>query len=108
MVIPEQEFTLSIAVYNGGPYEFPAVRTHTDFPSGWDVRHEGSSGGLIPGGSLEQTFRVRVSREAEFTQPYWLREPHSGDRFVWPDGPPSTLPFDRPLLLTGPRWITGV
>src|SRR5262249_48087204 len=47
-----------------------------------------------------QKFKVKVPANADFTQPYWLRRPRQGDRFVWPDIPGNTLPSDAPLLPT--------
>src|SRR6185295_12868320 len=37
---------------------------------------------------------------ADFTQPYWLRQPRQGDRFVWPSVPAGTVPLDDILLST--------
>src|SRR6185295_14008117 len=37
---------------------------------------------------------------ADFTQPYWLRQPRRGDRFVWPNVPAGILPMDEVLLST--------
>ncbi len=98
-VVPGQEFDLSIAVVNNGPYEFETVRTTTDF-KGWDFDYVGSTGDLRPGARFEQNFKVRVGSNPEFTQPYWLRESRRDDRFVWPEGSGAMLPFDPPLLAT--------
>ncbi len=98
-VVPEQEFDMTIAVVNNGPYDFETVRTTTDF-HGWDFDYVDSSGDLRAGASFEQNFKVRLSSNPEFTQPYWLREPRLGDRFVWPERSGMMLPFDPPLLPT--------
>jgi LmbE family N-acetylglucosaminyl deacetylase len=97
--VPGQEIDLSIVVVNNGPYEFETVRTTTDF-HGWNFDYVGSTGDLRPGARFEQTFKVRLSSNPEFTQPYWLRETRQGDRFVWPEGSGAMLPFDPPLLPT--------
>lgn len=99
-VVPGQEFNLTIAFVNGGPYDFPTVRTNTDFPPGWDAAYQGSTGSLDAGQRFEQKFKVKVAANADFTQPYWLREPRQGDRFVWPAGSPANMPFDAPLMRT--------
>jgi hypothetical protein len=49
---------------------------------------------------MDQVFNVTVAANADFTQPYWLRSPRQGDRFVWPDGAAANMPFDPPLLIT--------
>ena len=99
-VVPGQEFRLTIAIVNNGPFEFETVRTNTDFPPGWDARYDGSTGGLRSGERFEQQFTVKVSETPDYTQPYWLRSPREADRFVWPDGDEATLPFDPPRMPT--------
>ena len=44
------------------------------------------------------TFRVRVPVDAPVTQPYYLKQPRSGDVYKWTDADPKSLPFDPPLL----------
>ena len=97
-LVPGQEFNLTVSVINGGPYEFSSLRATTDLPQGWDAVYDSSTGSLRPGQRLDQKFKVKVSPNAEFTQPYWLREPRRGDRFVWPAS--STLPMETPLFVT--------
>jgi hypothetical protein len=55
---------------------------------------------ILPGQKYDQVYAVRVPSAADFTQPYWLRQPRKGDRFVWPAGSPANMPFDEPLLTT--------
>src|SRR5206468_1359300 len=59
-----------------------------------------SMGSLEPGQRLDEKYKVKVSNSADFTQPYWLRQPRRGDRFVWPNVPAGTLPMDDVLLST--------
>ena len=99
-VVPGQEFGLTIAIVNNGPFEFETVRTNTDFPPGWDARYDGSTGGLRSGERFEQQFTVKVSETPDYTQPYWLRRPREADRFVWTGGDEATLPFDPPRMPT--------
>ncbi len=99
-VVPGQEFNLTIAVVNGGPYDFSTVRTSTDFPPGWEANYQGSTGSLEAGQRFEQKFKVKVAADAPFTEPYWLQQPRQGDRFVWPAGSAADMPFDPPLLQT--------
>jgi LmbE family N-acetylglucosaminyl deacetylase len=99
-VVPGQEFNLTIAIVNGGPYNFSTVRTNTDFPPGWEASNQGSTGSLEAGQRFEQKFKVKVAPDATFTQPYWLQQPKQGDRFVWPAGSAVNMPFDPPLMRT--------
>src|SRR5262245_33927592 len=43
-------------------------------------------------------YRVRVSPDAQPTQPYYLKQPRTGDVYKWTDTDPKALPFDPPLL----------
>ncbi|HEU5239183.1 MAG TPA: NEW3 domain-containing protein [Pyrinomonadaceae bacterium] len=99
-VVPGQEFSLTISLTNGGPYAFGNFRAVTELPKGWTMTPDGSTGSLQPGQRLDQKYKVKVSATADFTQPYWLRQPRRGDRFVWPDVPAESLPVDEVLLLT--------
>src|SRR5688572_29561810 len=57
-------------------------------------------GVVLPGQKYDQIYLVKVSAGATFTQPYWLREPRKGDRFVWPQSSPANMPFDPAVLMT--------
>jgi hypothetical protein len=60
-------------------------------------------GVVSPGQKYDQVFTIKVPTNAVWTQPYWLREPRKGDRFVWPQGSAVNLPFDPALLRTHAR-----
>ena len=57
-------------------------------------------GVVSPGQKYDQVYAIKVPANATFTQPYWLREPRKGDRFVWPAGSAVNMPFDPALLMT--------
>jgi LmbE family N-acetylglucosaminyl deacetylase len=99
-VVPGQEFNLTVSVINGGPFNFAGARSIVDLPEGWTITPDGSTGSIAPGQRLDQKYKVKAAASADFTQPYWLRQPRRGDRFVWPDVPPATLPMDTVLLHT--------
>jgi LmbE family N-acetylglucosaminyl deacetylase len=100
-VVPGQEFGLTVSVVNGGPFSFGNMRPITDLPMGWTITPDGApTGSLAPGQRLDQKYKIKVASTADFTQPYWLRQPRRGDRFVWPNVPAGTLPMDQVLLST--------
>jgi LmbE family N-acetylglucosaminyl deacetylase len=99
-VVPGQEFNLTVSVTNGGPFAYAGVKPVTDAPEGWIITADGSTGSLQPGQRLDQRFKVRVPAAADFTQPYWLRQPRRADRFVWPNAAGGALPVDEELLAT--------
>jgi len=99
-VIPGQSFNLTVSVINGGPLTLPVPKIATDLPAGWTATPQRTTGSLQPGQKLDQVFSVTVAANAEFTQPYWLKQPRQGDRFAWPEGSAVNMPFDPPLLET--------
>lgn len=99
-VVPGQEFNLTVTTVNGGPFNFTGARPTVDLPAGWTMTPDGSTGSLAAGQRLDQKYKVKVAANADFTQPYWLRQPRRGDRFVWPNVPAGTLPGDAPILAT--------
>ncbi len=99
-VVPGQEFDLTVSMVNGGPFNFPGVRVQSELPAGWDVTPNGSTGSLQSGQRLDQKYKVKVGANTDFTQPYWLRTPRRGDRFVWPATADGKLPEDQALLPT--------
>jgi hypothetical protein len=62
-------------------------------------------GVVLPGQKYDQVYLVKVPTGATFTQPYWLREPRKGDRFVWPQGSPANMPFDPAVLMTRASFV---
>src|SRR5439155_1186279 len=98
-VVPGQEFNLTVAVVNGGPYDFSTVRTSTDFPPGWEANYQGSTGSLEAGQRFEQKFNVKVAADAPFTEPYWLQSPTPVEgevRLITPQGW-AVSPASRPV-----------
>ncbi|HEV8493091.1 MAG TPA: PIG-L family deacetylase, partial [Candidatus Angelobacter sp.] len=85
-VVPGQTFNLTVSLINGGPLTLPVPKIATDLPAGWTATPQRTTGSLQPGQKLDQVFSVTVAANAEFTQPYWLKQPRQGDRFVWPAG----------------------
>jgi hypothetical protein len=55
---------------------------------------------VSPGQKYDQVYTITIPTNASFTQPYWLRQPRQGDRFVWPQGSAVNLPFDPALVMT--------
>jgi hypothetical protein len=86
--------------------EHPALATLSDFnlvaPAGWRVEPARETPG--GGGFRRETptaaaqYRVTVPGDAQPTQPYFLRQPRTGDAYAWSTDMPRTRPFDAPLL----------
>jgi hypothetical protein len=99
-VVPGQEFDLTVSLINGGPFSFPNLRVTSDLPPGWEATSQGSTGSLLSGQRLDQKYKIKAGADTDFTQPYWLRVPRRGDRFVWPPTVDGRLPEDQSLLPT--------
>ncbi len=97
-VVPGQEFDLIVAVTNNGPFDFSTVHTVIDIPDGWQTVGIPAPVAVAAGERVEQPLRVAPHAQASFTEPYWLREPRTDDRFAWPDAEAATLPFEMPLM----------
>jgi hypothetical protein len=75
-------------------------------PSGWRVESlEGSAPPNAPGfqgrretPTTSAAFHVTVPPDAPVTQPYYLKQPRSGDTYHWTEGDPKAMPFDPPLI----------
>jgi hypothetical protein len=75
-------------------------------PVGWSVLDLQVDRPLIASGgpgrreapSNEESFIVRVPADAPVTQPYFLKQPRTGDTYKWADGDPKGMPFDPPLV----------
>ena len=84
-------------------------------PTGWDVQSV-SADAVTAGGGFQgrretptsvTAYRVRVVADAPFTQPYYLKQPRTGDVYKWTDGDSKSLPFDPPLLTASVALTIG-
>ena len=97
-VVPGQEIDLTLVVINNGPFDFSAIESTIELPAGWVTDYRDGPIAVSAGERSERSNKIVVGPESSYSQPYWLREPRNGDRFVWPEGDYSTLPFESPLM----------
>jgi LmbE family N-acetylglucosaminyl deacetylase len=75
-------------------------------PTGWRVEPVAGNAPPATGGGFGRretptkvfAFRVTIPAGAAATQPYYLKQPRTGDTYKWTEGDPKGLPFDPPLL----------
>ena len=81
VVTPDQAFNLTVSSYaNAGVSQ---LRVTLSVPPGWSVSEKKKSSSVVDGRLIAQTdFQVTVASNADFTQPYWLKNPRKGDMFV--------------------------
>ena len=81
-VVPGERFNVDLLVVNEGPEPVAVTSVEVVTPDGWTQRREsGETAGTISGGSgLASVFAVGVADNAEYSRPYWVRNPEV-DRF---------------------------
>jgi LmbE family N-acetylglucosaminyl deacetylase len=94
-VVPGQDFTLTLRLWNGSHQSVPVVRLMPVVPSGWNVTPLDQAPAPVAAEAMETLkFRVHVAADAPPTMPYYLRQPRDGDLYHWPDDPDiRNLPF---------------
>jgi LmbE family N-acetylglucosaminyl deacetylase len=80
-----------------------AIQPLTTAPAG----QPGSGGNRRETPTNLATYRVRVSPDAQPTQPYYLKQPRTGDVYKWSDNDPKALPFDPPQLTASVTLTIG-
>jgi len=81
-------------------------KTSVSAPAGWMVQLLPLEAPSINAGGFGrretptdvQPYRVSVPADASLTEPYYLRQPRTGDTYTWADADPKGLPFQPPLL----------
>jgi LmbE family N-acetylglucosaminyl deacetylase len=89
-------------------------KTNLNAPAGWTAEplpnEAPAQGGFVNRRETPTnlvSYRVRVSAEAQPTQPYYLKQPRNGDVYKWSDTDPKALPFDAPLLTASVTLTIG-
>ncbi len=103
-VVPESSVDVSIRVFlpEGSPAN--VQNAELKFPSNWKIESKAAPAEAPQRGffrreraTMEREFTVTVPFTAIETEPYWLREPRSGDLFIWPSSEEQTKPFQSPI-----------
>ena len=88
-------------------------KANLNAPAGWTAEPLSNEVPAQGGGNRRETptnlvsYRVRVSADAQPTQPYYLKQPRNGDVYRWSDSDPKALPFDSPLLTASVTLTIG-
>jgi len=53
------------------------------------------------------SYRLSVPAEAPVSEPYYLKQPRTGDTYKWTDGDPKSLPFAPPLVTASVALTIG-
>ena len=101
IVTQGQRVQVEVTVWNAGDSVVRVDSLDVRAPAAWTVERLDFGGGALSAGSVRtQRFVVAVAREAERTQPYFLRRPltNGGGLYDWTGVPAEVrgLPFDPP------------
>jgi LmbE family N-acetylglucosaminyl deacetylase len=98
-----QRLQVEVNVWNAGDNTVRVDSLDVRAPAGWTVERLDFGGATVSAGAVStQRFVVGIAREAERTQPYFLRRPltNSGGLYDWTGVPAEVrgLPFDPPPI----------
>jgi LmbE family N-acetylglucosaminyl deacetylase len=101
IVTPAERLQVEVNVWNAGDSTVRVDSLGIAAPNGWSLeRLELGTPTIAPGALLTRRFVLTVAREAERTQPYFLRRPlvNRGGLYDWSAAPAEVrgLPFEPP------------
>ena len=112
IVIPGERLQVEVNVWNASDSAVRVDSVTIAAPTGWSLeRLELGMPTVAPGALLTRRFVLTVARDAERTQPYFLRRPltNRGGLYDWSTAPPDVrgLPFEPPPVSARVRVIIG-
>jgi LmbE family N-acetylglucosaminyl deacetylase len=110
IVTAGQRLQLEVAVWNAGDSAVRVDSVGIAAPTGWGLeRLELGAPTVAAGTLLTRRFVLTVARDAERTQPYFLRRPliNRGGLYDWSTAPPDVrgLPFEPPPVTARVRLV---
>jgi hypothetical protein len=110
IVTQGQRLQIEVAVWNAGDSAVRVDSVAIAAPAGWRVeRLELSAPMVAPGTVVTRRFVLSIARDAERTQPYFLRRPltNRGGLYDWSAVPPDVrgLPFEPPPVIAWVRLL---
>ena len=112
IITPGERLQVEVGVWNAGDSTVRVDSVAIDAPNGWSLeRLEQGAPSIAPGTVLTRRFVLTVARDAERSQPYFLRRPliNRGGLYDWSTTPPEVrgLPFEPPPVTARVRVIIG-
>ena len=110
IVVPGERLQVEVNVWNAGDSAVRVDSVAVAAPTGWTLeRLELGAPTVAPGTLLTRRFVLTVGRDAERTQPYFLRRPltNRGGLYDWSGTAPDVrgLPFEPPPVTARVRLI---
>jgi len=105
-VVQGESVTVLVRTFLPPGSRIPLEHTTVKAPAGWRVEALPAEAAASSAGfqgrretpSSVAAFRVTVPADAPLTEPYYLKQPRTGDVYKWVDGDPKALPFDPPTI----------
>ncbi len=113
IVTPGERLQIEVTVWNAGDSAVRVDSIAVPAPAGWSLeRMELGAPTVAPGTLLTRRFVLTVAKDAERTQPYFLRRPRTnrGGLYDWSTASPDVrgLPFEPPPVTARVRlFISG-
>jgi len=112
IVTPSERLQIEVSVWNAGDSAVRVDSVAVAAPAGWSLeRLELGAPTVAPGTLLTRRFVLTVAKDAERTQPYFLRRPltNRGGLYDWSTAPPDVrgLPFEPPPVTARVRLVIG-
>ena len=112
IVTPGERLQIEVNVWNAGDSAVRMDSVAVAAPSGWSLeRLEIGTPTVAPGSLVTRRFVLAVAKDAERTQPYFLRRPRTnrGGLYDWSTAPADVrgLPFEPPPVTARVRLVIG-
>jgi len=112
IVTPGERLQIEVTVWNAGDSTVRVDSVAVAAPAGWNLeRLELGAPTVAPGTVLTRRFVLTVAKDAERTQPYFLRRPliNRGGLYDWSGAPAEVrgLPFEPPPVTARVRLAVG-
>jgi len=110
IVVPGERLQIEVTVWNAGDSAVRVDSIAVPAPAGWSLeRMELGAPTVAPGTLLTRRFVLTVAKDAERTQPYFLRRPRTnrGGLYDWSTAPADVrgLPFEPPPVSARVRLL---
>ncbi|MEX1182836.1 MAG: PIG-L family deacetylase [Gemmatimonadota bacterium] len=93
--VPGESFTMTVTTWNGGGSSPRLLAVRPLLPAEWtfDAPAADTAALLVHDAVVRRSFRIHVPRNAQPTEPYFLRQPRTASVYAWPTDSARMLPF---------------
>ncbi len=112
ILIPGERLQVEVAIWNAGDSTVRVDSVSVLAPTGWTLERVDFGAPTVSAGAVQtRRFALTVAKDAERTQPYFLRRPltNRGGLYDWSAAPADVrgLPFEPPPVMARVRLVIG-